>query len=41
MLAFQYAGTYPEHINKLVLMSCMGINSDYFEFYKKNKEKNK
>lgn len=36
MLAMNYAFTYPENINSLVLVSSMGVSHDYFEFYQAN-----
>ncbi|MBN1781222.1 alpha/beta fold hydrolase [bacterium] len=41
MLAMQYAMQYSDHINALVLMSSMGIRSEYFKYYQKNIENNR
>jgi proline iminopeptidase len=38
MVAMQYAMKYSEHIQAMVLMSSMGIRSEYFTFYQANIE---
>jgi len=39
MVAMQYAMKYSEHIQAMVLMSSMGIRSEYFPFYQANIER--
>ena len=39
MVAMQYAMKYSDHIQAMVLMSSMGIRSEYFPFYQANIEK--
>jgi len=39
MVAMQYAMKYSDHIRAMVLMSSMGIRSEYFPFYQANIEK--
>ena len=41
MLAMQYAMKYSNNINALVLMSSMGVSSEYFKTYRANIEKNR
>lgn len=41
MLAMQYASKYSENINAMVLMSSMGISSEYFQSYLNNIDKNR
>jgi len=41
MLAMQYASKYSQNINAMVLMSSMGVSSEYFNIYQSNIEKNR
>ena len=41
MLAIQYASKYSKNINAMVLMSNMGISSEYFKTYQSNIENNR
>lgn len=41
MLAMQYAMKYSNNINALVLMSSMGVSSEYFKSYRSNIENNR
>lgn len=41
MVAMQYAMKYSDHIQAMVIMSSMGIRSEYFPFYQANIEKNR
>ena len=41
MLAMQYASKYSQNINAMVLMSSMGVSSEYFDSYRSNIEKHR